>query len=252
MSQFIFGSGNLWAIPTITLAGMAVTTPTPVPFGILQDISVDMSFTLKELHGQYSFPVAIGRGSGKIVCKAKFGRITAALFNQVFGETPATGERKGVFEEAGTIPITPFAVTVANSATWVVDLGVKFALTGLPLTRVASGATPTTGQYKVTAGVYTFAAADTTLVVAISYIYTTAVAPGQVFTINNQLIGASPFFKAALVETYQGKNFTLELNRCVSNKLTMATKLEDFAIPEFDFDAMADDANVIGTYSLAE
>lgn len=250
MPVYQFGSGVMWAIPTIALAGTAITNPTPVPFGILQDVSVDISYNKKELYGQYQFPVAIARGTAKITAKAKFARITASLFNQVFGETPSTGEIKAQFQEAGSIPGTPFQVTVANSATWTVDLGVFYSATSLPLTRVASA--PATGQYSVAAGVYAFAAADTGLAVKISYLYTTAVAPGVNFTINNNLLGLSPFFQANLSQSYQGKNLMAQFNRCIADKLTLATKLEDWNIPELDFSMMADDSNVVGKISVAE
>ncbi len=250
MSVYQFGSGVMWAIPTINLAGGAVANPTPVPFGVLQDVSIDISFNKKELHGQFQYPLAVARATAKLTAKAKAARITAALFNQVFGETLSTGEIKTAFQESGTIPASPYQVTAANSATWTLDLGVSYAATGLPLTRVASA--PTTGQYSVAAGVYTFAAADTTLGVKISYLYTTAIAPGQVFTINNQLLGASPFFQANFSQVYQGKHLTVQFNRCTADKLSLATKLEDWTIPEFDFSMMADDAGVVGKISVSE
>jgi len=246
--QYGFGSGSLWAIPTYTLAGVAITAPTPAPFAGLQEGSVEFSGNVKELYGQYQFPLITMPGHKKITGKSKFGQISASALNIVFGETPATGEIKVIKDEAGLIPTTPFAVTVANSATWTVDLGVFFTLTGLPLTRVA--AAPTTGKYSVAAGVYTFAAADTGLAVKISYAYTAAAAPGQVITINNNLLGQALFFKAVLNMIVQGRGMTLTLNKCISNKLVVGTKSEDFTIPEIDFAAMADDSNVVGTFSF--
>lgn len=253
MPVYEFGSGVLWAVPTITLAGVAVTTPTPVPFGALQDVSLDFSFSKKELYGQYQFPLAVARGTGKVTGKAKMARITASAFNLVFGETQNTGEIKGVFGEDATLAASPVAISVTNSATWVTDLGVSFAATGLPLTRVATGSpAPATGQYSCASGIYTFAAADALKAVKISYTYTTALAPGVNFTINNQLIGLQPFFKIVLHQSFQGKVMNVTLNRCEAEKLTFATKLEDFVIPEIDFSAMADDSNILGTISIAE
>jgi hypothetical protein len=146
------------------------------------------------------------------------------------------------------VPTTPFAITVTNSATWTVDLGVKYALTGLPLTRAATATGA--GVYSVTSGVYTFNTADAALGMVISYAYTAAAAPGQVITINNNVLGQALFFKAVLNMIVQGRGMTLTLNKCISNKLTVSTKLEDFLIPELDFAAMADDSNVIGTFSF--
>jgi hypothetical protein len=246
--QYGFGSGSLWAVPTYTLAGVAIPYPDPVPFGGLQEGHVEFSGNIKELYGQYQFPMIALPGHKKITGKSKFGQISARALNLFFGETAATGEIKTANLEAGTIPTTPFKVTVTNSATWTVDLGVIFALTGLPLSRVTG--TPTTGQYAVVAGVYEFAAADTGLGVKISYAYTAAALPGQVITMNNNLLGLTNFFKVVLNTIVQGRHMTITLNKCVSSKLTVGTKLEDYVIPELDFGAMADDGGVVGTFSF--
>ncbi len=68
--------------------------------------------------------------------------------------------------------------------------------------------------------------------------------------INNQLLGTTPFFQMTMTQTFGAKTLTVVLNKCTSSKLTMATKLEDFNIPEFDFMAMADDNGVIGTVTV--
>lgn len=52
---------------------------------------------------------------------------------------------------------------------WASDQGVAYALTGAALTLVAS--TPAEGQYSVSAGVYTFAAADASAALLVSYGY---------------------------------------------------------------------------------
>ncbi len=248
MSQYIFGSGVLWGVPTIALDGTAITTPTPVPFGALQDVSVDIAFSKKELYGQYQFALAIGRGTGKIEGKAKAAQFQASLFNLVFGETPATGETKAAFNEAGTVANN--AITVANNGTFLTDLGVRYSANGIPLTRGAnaSGA----GVYSVANGVYTFHANDANAAMKLSYAYSSNAAPGQVITINNHLIGESLYFKAILYAKYEGKQLTLTLNKCSASKLSMATKLEDWAVPEFDFSAMADSSGVVGAVSVAE
>lgn len=246
--QYGFGSGSLWAIPTITLAGAPITLPDPVPFGGLQEGSVEFTGNIKELYGQYQFPMIALPGHKKVTGKSKFGQISARALNLFFGETPATGEVKTVNMESGTIPTTPYKVTVANSVTWVVDLGVIYTLTGLAMNRVSG--TPTTGQYAVTAGVYEFAAADTGLGVKISYAYTGAALPGQLVTMNNNLLGLTNFFKVMLNTNVQGRQMTITLNKCVSNKMTLSTKLEDYTIPELDFAAMADDSGVVGTFSF--
>jgi hypothetical protein len=251
--QYNFGSGVLWAIPNLSLSGAAVSNPTATQFGALQDVSVDMSFGKKELYGQYQWPLAVARGTGKVECKAKCASINASLMNQMFGMTPVTGQIIGVFQEAATLTASPKTITVAHAAQFSQDLGVTYAATGLPLTCVASSPAPTVGQYAVSNGVYTFSSADATALagVLISYTYTTVASPGQNFIITNQLLGLAPYFAVVFNMTFQGQVFNLQLYQCVSTKLTLASKLEDFLIPEFDFSAMANSAGQIGSISLA-
>lgn len=240
--QFGFGSGANWAVDT-------AANSTPAPFGIMQDTGVEFTFSNKELTGTYSFPVAVGRGAAKISCKAKNARMSGRLMNLFFNGTKAAGQTSVAQDESGTVPGTPYQITVANSATFGMDLGVYNATTGIPLVRVASS--PATGQYSVSAGVYTFAAADTTLAVKISYTYTVS-GSGEQITITNPLIGVAPTFKSVLTQTFNGLRNTLTLNANVFNKFGWATKLEDFAMKELDYSSFADSANNIGTWSLAE
>jgi hypothetical protein len=241
--QFGFGSGSAWGIDS-------GANPTPGRYDILQEGSVDFSFSNKPMTGEYQLPVTVGRGSGKISGKMKWGRLQGRAINSIFfGGTKAGGQVSVSKDEAGAIPSTPYQVTVANSGTWVDDLGVRDATTLVPYVRVASA--PATGQYSVAAGVYTFAAADTTKNVLISYTYTIA-GSGEKITIANQLIGAAPNFKNVLTQVYNSQRQTIVLNACVASKLSGGTKTEDFFAPEMDYDAMADASNNIGTWSFAE
>lgn len=242
--QFAFGSGSAWGVDS-------GANPTPGRFDILQEGSVDFSFSNKPLMGEYQMPVTVGRGSGKISGKVKWGRLQGRALNSIFfGGSKAGGQTSVAKDEAGTIPGTPYQITVANGATWVIDLGVRNATTLIPLTRVASA--PATGQYSVSgAGVYTFAAADTTLPMLISYTYTIA-GSGESITIANQVIGAAPNYKQVLTQIYNSQRQTIVLNACVASKLSGGSKTEDFFAPEIDFDAMADASNNIGTWSFAE
>ena len=246
MPQYGFGSGVLFGTRT------DMVNATPVQFGAVQDVSIDFQFSLKELYGQFQFPLAIARGAGKISGKAKMARISGRSFNDLFfGATLSAGQQATAFQEAAVVPASPFQVTVANAATFAGDLGVLAQATGLPLLKVASA--PATGQYSVNpaSGVYTFAAADTGLAVLVSYSYAIA-GSGQKLSIGNQLLGTQPQFQANFYETFQGKQLTLQLNACVSTKLGLASKLEDFIVPEIDFSAFADAAGNLGSISLAE
>jgi len=239
--MYSFGAGVLFGTNT-------AANSTPQNFGTLQECSLDFSFTVKELTGSYQFPVAVARGVGKIAGKAKAATLNGAMVNSIFfGQTLATGSQLIAYNEAGVI--TTNTVTVSNSATFLADLGVTNAATGQQLTKVASG--PATGQYSVSAGVYTFAAADSAISPLISYSYTSTTL-GKKITISNQLLGVTPLFSAAFTTTYQGKSATFTLNQCTASKLNFATKLEDFMIPEFDFSVFADASNTIGTLSFSE
>lgn len=244
--MFAFGSGVLLGYRN------DVANQTPINFGLLQDVSIDFDGTIKELFGQYQYPVAVARGTTKIGIKASVARISGLMFSSLyFGVSIATGQTLTAYGEAGTIPAPsgPYTITVANSANFVDDYGVVFALTGLPLKKVASS--PATGQYSVSAGVYTFAAADASLGVLISYTYAVS-GSGQKFTMSNPLLGTTPSFACSFYTTFQSKPFNIVFNNCVAGKLGIATKLEDFTIPNLEASAYADAAGNVFTMSMGE
>lgn len=78
MAQYMFGSG------TLTVAGQAV--------GVLQEVTLDISFTVKSLMGQNQFPVDVARGPGKITGKAKYANIHGSLVAAALGTTATSGD----------------------------------------------------------------------------------------------------------------------------------------------------------------
>lgn len=247
--QYHFGSGNLYGIPS---TGIGV----PRKFGALQDVSIDISFSEKALYGQQQFGLDLVRGQGKIAGKAKFANINGALLNDLFfSQTQTSGNYGFISAEAGTVPTTPFTITVANGATFKDDLGVTDAATGLPMTRVSSA--PATGQYSVNAvtGVYTFAAADVGKSVLIDYSYTIA-SSGVQINVLNVLAGTTNYFQVVFpmkrIVNGVSQTLYLKLFKCASMKLALATKNEDFLIPEFDFSAVADAAGTVAQIGSAE
>ena len=87
--MFNFGCGNLFGNPN---AQNLATNPTPQWFGTVQDISVDIDATIKELRGQFQFPDDTAVADKKLSIKCKFGKIEAQLFNQLFfADTYNTG-----------------------------------------------------------------------------------------------------------------------------------------------------------------
>lgn len=249
--SYQFGVGDMFAIQTQDSSGATVSNPTPIKFGTLQEVALDVSFDSKTLYGQKQFPLAVGRGKGKLSAKAKLADIDGRVLSDlVFGQTASNGIKGVVSGFAAAVPAsTPWTVTVTppNSGTWSVDLGVIDATTGQAMTRVASA--PATGQYSVAAGVYTFASADANKAILISYEYTATSTSAKYGTISNQNMGYSPFFSVALQNSYAGSNLVLKFNRCTSSKFSFPFKNEDFTMPDFEFEMMADNAGNIGYWA---
>jgi len=235
--MYVFGSGVLIGTDS---SGVSVN------FGLAQEVTLSLAQTIKPLYGQNNFPVAIGSGTRKLTGKAKLASLSGqALGRLFFGAAPVAGSVQTQFGEAGAVPaVSAYTITVVNNATWTNDQGVVYAATGLPLKKVASG--PTVGQYSVAAGVYTFAAADASAAVLLSYQYT-ASAVGQKIAVSTALIGPTINFAANLFgyDPTTGKQFSLYLYNCVAEKLDFGTKLEDFVMPEMDFQCYANAAGQV-------
>jgi hypothetical protein len=244
MPQYAFGAGQLFGRSNDN------SPATPVPFGALQGVSIDIAFSTKELYGRKQFPIALARGTGKITGKADYAQFDAAVFNELFfGNTSAaaTGSVRTVTAEAVTI--TANAATAVNGGNFVSDLGVTRASDGSVYGRVVSG--PVGLQYSCneTTGVYAFNSSQNNVPVLLAYTWNSS-ATGKKMTINNGNLGASPTFLCVFQESFNGQEMTLVLNKCMSSKLSLATKLEDFVQPNFDFMAYADGAGNVGTLSL--
>ena len=224
---------------------LSSAVPTPRRFGILQDATLDFSADLKELYGQNRYAIALAPGKTKVSIKAKFASIRGALFNDIYFGAAATPLTQTLFAdgEAGTIPgSVAYTVTVSNSAKWLTDQGVYYALTGQPFTRVATG--PTVGQYSVAAGIYTFAAADASVAVNISYTYSSTA--GLMIPITNVKMGSGPGFSLNLSQPFDGRQALYQFNNCQAAKLSLPTKQDDFTIAEIDFMVAADSSGNIG------
>lgn len=251
-----FGAGKLIAVPTADALGNPIAIPTPVAVAVLQDVSVDFDFETKTLHGEKQFAVAVARGKAKIGWKAKAGDFNGGLLGSLFMGATASASRKGaVVDEAKIIPAAagPYTITIAPPASGVfaADMGVYNATTGAPMTRVASA--PATGQYSlvVATGVYTFAAADASVPVLISYEYTIASSVGsELFNISNNLMGYTPTFSALFYTPYAGKTMVLKLNSNVLGKLSLPRKNDDFTLTDMDAESFADASGNVGYVCL--
>jgi len=246
MTQYAFGSGTLIGKRT------DVTGQPPSLLGTLDTVSIDFDRKIETLVGQYNMPVAAGGGEFKIAGKAKFARLQASQINNLFLGQTLTANSMLEMTTGETDTVTSAAVTVANSATFVEDYGVFYASTGVQLTPIASS--PAQGQYSVSSGVYGFNSADNGAAVLIYYSYT--VSSGNKINLANQLMGPLPIFEISLKETFNyfgtSKDLLLKLNACVSSKLSLPFSNQKFTVAEFDFQAIADASNNIGTISMSE
>lgn len=239
--MYQFGIGAMFGRPT---GGNLATPSGPVRFAVIQDVGLDFDQKLVELRGQEKFPNDVAPSDITIKGKAAFGRIDVSVYNSLFfAETITAGVKKIVDGESGTVPGTPYQITVTNGANFVEDLGVNFATDGDELIRVASG--PTTGQYSVneSTGVYTFAAADTTKDVRISYLYTDS-ATGRTLPVVNHIQGYGPTFELLLSQTYQGAN-GMRLYACRASKMSAPMKRDGYLISDFEFEAYANAAGKV-------
>ena len=243
-----FGAGVLYGTRN------DIANQTPFNFGKVQEVQMDVSYTTKMLYGQNQFPLDIARGQGKVTCKAKMAVISGNALGAFFmGAAAVAGQNAMQFGEAGTVPgVSTYTIQVSQHATFLEDLGVVYAATGLALTLVTT-LTGTAGQYTITpgTGTYTFNSTDANAAVLITYRYTIS-ATGNTYTQANQLLGFTPTFSARFMTVRNSKPINVSLHNCVASKYTFQTKLEDYTIPELDFDCFADAAGNIMDWSYAE
>jgi hypothetical protein len=246
MTQYAFGSGTLIGKRT------DIANTPPALLGTLDTVSIDFDRKIETLLGQYNMAVAAGGGEFKITGKAKYARLQATQINNLFLGQTLTANSMLEMTTGEAASVAAGAVTVANSATFVEDYGVFYAATGTQLTPVDSS--PAQGQYSVASGVYTFNSTDNSAAVLIYYSYT--IASGNKISLANQLTGPLPMFEISLKETFDyfgtSKDLLLKLNACVSPKLSLPFSNQKFTVAEFDFQAIADASNNIGSISLSE
>jgi hypothetical protein len=236
-----FGSGVMFVTPS---------GGSPLRVGVMQDVSFDISFDQKPLYGQNQWPIALARGKAKGSIKAKTAQIDSGVIGTlILGGTPVPNQNIMYDLEAHAVPANPgpYLVTVNNHLNPITDLGVFYATTGQQLTQVAAGA-EAAGKYSYipATGTYTFAAADQGAAILVSY--ETAATSGFVTTLTNQLMGTVNYFQTDLYQNnpeVAGSQWGMRLYRCASEKLALATKQDDWIIPEFDATVQANAAGKV-------
>lgn len=241
----VFGAGDVYAL---------VSGLTPVKFGVLQDVEIDISAANAELYGQYQFPVAAARGKGKITGKAKTGQFDITLFNSLYyGGTVTVGSYlKAVQNEVGSAGASAPTIAPTISSVAITDLGLYYSATGVQLS-YSTAAAPTIGNYTKASsvgGVYTVSTAETAATgFYLNYEYLAST--GNQLAVTNQLMGINPVFELHLFEGYtdlSGRTaFDIKLNRCLATKMNFPFKNSDFMVSDFEFQAFADSAGGLFT-----
>lgn len=193
---------------------------------------------------------------------------TVVVEGQTFtavASSPSTGE----FEVGSTIADSITNLVALINATPAINT--KFTATktatDFTLTELVAGGgdTPSTitvtGTGVLTSGTATtstpgsalkivFATADAGVNVQYQYDYT--VSTGKTVEIKNSLMGTAPTFEVQLYQALDLNPFTIVLDKCTSEKLTLDMKNEDFNIPDFSFSAFSNAADVVGHIYLSE
>ena len=86
------------------------------------------------------------------------------------------------------------------------------------------------------------------------YLYSSTAAATQTLAIGNPLIGPTSTFTATLFATDPTTNaqFSVTLNQCVASKFSFDTNIEDFAKPDFEFQAFANAAGQVMTFNFGD
>ena len=241
-----FGPGILIASRT------DITIPSPINIGYAQEFNLEAAGTTKQLFGQNQYPLAAARGTIKVTGKFKSAVVSGLAWNALMYGMSSLSTSSIVawnIDSTYTTSTSSTQVTVANSSVFDADLGVRYSTTNLPLQRVSTGS-EATGKYSIGStapGIYNFAAGDSTGGAAggtnLKITYTTTNGSGQALAVTNQAIGTTPTFQLDYYTNFNqpaAKPLVFRIFSCIGAKHAMGFKLEDFMIPEFDFDVFAD------------
>lgn len=255
--MFNFGAGRARLIP----AGGG----NPIELGVVNAASLDLRVDLKELRGAFRYPIAVADGRGTASGQISFMQLWPQAMAALLGGTQSVGAPQAVIAEQGTAATNTY--TLVNGATMVVGSEIVVVnVAGNPVfyTRVATApasagtAGVANGTYSITgAGVITFAVADATVKLTVSYLYTPATNINAA-TVALQQVGmnSAPTFQLTLVGT--GKNvytnaaqqFIVQLNSCLAPSLRFNFKLDDFTDVQVDYQAFIDANGNLGSFYL--
>jgi len=199
--MYSFGSGVLIGTRT------DIANATPVNFGLVQEVTIEETATVKETYWPVPASRRNCRGTIKTTGKAKVARISGIAFgNLYYGVTPVAGQIATSFAEAQR----PFRRRRLRSRSPMLRPIWKMLVSSMHdwVTINTRPVVPVAGQYSVntSTGVYTFSSADNVAGVKVLISYTYGItSAGQKIAIANQLLGTTPTFKAKFYTTFQGQ-----------------------------------------------
>jgi hypothetical protein len=257
--MYNFGAGRARIIPS--QGGQ------PYELGVVQSATLDLKVDLKELRGSYRYPLAVADGKGTASGKVSFMEFWPSTLAALLGGTLQTNTQQVAVAEPQTVPATTaFTVTLNNATTLVAGSEIVTVNVGGSLvyySRVTSGpvaattSAPTIGTYSITAGVLTFAAADASRNVFITYSYTPATSGNVGVAIQQVGINTATTFQLTLMgisaknpTTNGAQQLLVQLNACLAPSLTMNVKLDDFTDLSLDYQAYIDGNGNLGTIFL--
>jgi hypothetical protein len=238
----VFGPGVLIATRT------DITPGAPINVGYVQEFSIEVAGTTKQLFGQNQFPLVAARATIKATGKFKAATVSSYAMNSLFyAQSFTAGGISWVVGSTYTLSTLSTQIQVGSSLSFNADLGVTYAVSGLPLQRVSTGS-EALGFYSMgstTPGLYNFSTADTYTTaggVALKVTYSQSTTAGQSLIVTNQLIGNSPTLQLDYYTNLNqptAKPFVVRIYQAITDKHMMQFKLEDFMIPEWDFSLFA-------------
>lgn len=243
--QKIFAAGRFFGVAN-------GTDPTPTVFAIPQDQSIGFKRSVKSLFGENQLPADISSGTMEVTGKVSLGTLNPRMFaDLLFAVTGANSQILEANGELGTVSTTH--IVVANGATFSTDLGVFNTVSGARYVRVAASSEVAGVSYSVNTatGSYRFNAADSGVVMKISYLYTAA-SQGELLTLTNAQMGNIGSFTAVMQFNWASEQSVLTLNKCLGTDTEIATKLDDYGKPTFGFMAGCDTNATLGTFSFSE
>jgi hypothetical protein len=215
--------------------------PSPTQLAVIKSWTLDLSQDMLDLRGSSLDLLDTLPVKRTVKGKLSLNDFSTTLVGAVTsGTTISAGVTLGALETSA-VPATPYQITVTNSAQFVKDLGVIDYTSAKELTNVAS--TPATGQYSYSAGVYTFAAADTTHSMGISYSYTVA-ASGKTVQVAAANAGvASTTYALHVYGSAGGKSYGFYLPSVRIPNLSLSMSPDQWSDVSCDFTAFLDSNN---------